>query len=141
MDYKDELPAMASPIDQGFLNWVNDPAVYMPQVLAIVDQRLSCTDGSAPTLISTIPNQIVSAAGVPVVVALAPFFSGGNLTYSISVTPALTGGDSITINPTTGELTLLYGGDGTRVYAVTVTATNGCGSVSSTFGVLMFEIG
>lgn len=141
IDYKAELPVIASPVDQAFLNWVNDPAVYMPQVLAIVDQRTGCTDGAPPVLVATIPGQVISTAGAAAPIPLAPYFSGSGITYSFTVTPAPSSGDSISVDPNTGVLSVTNGGGGTRSYSITVTATNSCGSASGTFSLVVFSLG
>lgn len=140
VDYKAELPVIASPVDQAFLNWVNDPAVYMPQVLAIVDQRSGCSDGAPPVQTATIPSLAIGTLGPSAPIPLAPYFSGSGITYTYSVTPALSGGDIISVDPITGVLSITNEGDGVRVYTVVVTASNNCGSASGTFTVTLFNI-
>ncbi len=124
---------MMQPIADNLLAWTADPAVYMPQVLAIVDPNVSfCPDGVAPTLISAIPSDTVNTGSVNEAI----HFSGKNLTFSIaSITHSgggsgTLGGDTITISPN-GVLTwnTTIGGDGP--YTVVIKAANACGSVLS----------
>ncbi len=130
------------PISDDLIAWTSDPAVYMPQVLAIIDQQLgACTAGAAPALIGTIP----AAIGTPNPLQgtnfnEAVFFSGNNLTFSIvSITPALSDGDFISL---TASGVLSYGGTGggpppgngnmiNGPYEVVIKAANACGSVLS----------
>ena len=100
VDPPNDPPIKADPpISDDLVAWTGEPAVYMPQVLAIIDQSvtIACPGGSAPTLISPIP----AAIGTPNPLQgtnfnEAIYFSGKNLTFSIvSITPALTDGDFI----------------------------------------------
>jgi hypothetical protein len=119
--YKDKPVRRNEPRDD-FLTWTTTPAVYMPEVLAIPDPTPAvCVP---PTFSGTIPpNNTSTSFSFPT----APFFTGNNLTYSITFTP-----DSppfeISISPTTGVVTVTPGG---FFSPVTVTATNRCGSASS----------
>ncbi len=128
---KGEIPP-APPADD-FLNWTANPAIYMPQVLAIADGRVEtavvCPPGSAPLLIADVP-ALVDTDGV----ALPPFFSGSNLTFSlVSTDPAVdtADGDFVTVTAA-GALTFFAGAGGP--YEVIVRATNSCGTaISNTF--------
>jgi hypothetical protein len=132
-DYKDEgLP----PVNNELKHWVAEPAVRMPQVLAIAEDPVpfGC-QLAVPTLLLAIPNTAPFAA--PGVIAMAPFFSGGGLTYSLTqvtpfapAIPATT--TTVTINPANGVVSVNYVA-GPVVYSgtFTVTATNCAGSVTS----------
>lgn len=133
MDLKGEAPA---PVRDNFLEWTADPAVYMPQVLAIPDELLTtgCPFG-VPTFVGTIPLQSTSSGLVTVTLNSATFFTGSNLTYSIvtSATPAP--GNTLTFNTATGVLTAT--GPATQIITATITATNPCGSATSnTFSIV-----
>lgn len=142
MNLKDEVidvkneGMVASANDPNFLNWVSDPAVYMPQVLAKTDQNVQalCPLGGVFSY-GILSDQFVLGPGASVTFATAQLFVGNELTYSVQFTPALSFGDSITINSTTGEITARVGTvfppAHDTTYVVTVTATNSCGSATS----------
>jgi len=134
-DFKNESdPALL--VSDNFMSWMSDPAVYMPQVLAIVDENVTLTTPLtpiipvcvAPTLLSPIPNTSIDA-DTPITYPTASHFVGANLTFSAVGLPT-----GMNINATTGVIT---GTDTTTTvttpFSVTVTATNSCGSVHSTF--------
>lgn len=127
--FKGEIPApMAAPVDH-FMDWIATPAVYMPQVLAIVDEDVTnvCTD-----VVSTVGS--IDPQPATFTFSAAGFFSAtGTLTYSLSIDPALTGGDSIVIDANTGVVTGVT--NGITTYTVTITAANLCGSATQTFTV------
>lgn len=111
-------------------SWTSDPAVYMPEVLAIPDQQLQtgCRYGT-PVFVGAIPAQ--STAGGPVTVNTATYFTGKNLTYTMVSNPTPGPGATLTLNSATGVLTA---SDLRQIINVTITATNPCGSaVSNTF--------
>lgn len=116
-----------------FLAWTADPAVYMPQVLAVADPRYSLTCPVLPAVVGTIPAQVVPF-GAPVTVATAQAFTPGTgLFYTVSATPA-PGLNTVTINSTTGAVTLTSSPDGGAT-TVTVTAANSCGIATLSFPV------
>lgn len=117
-----------------FVQWTAEPAIYLPQVLAIVDKRVTLGCTAIPVLIGSLDTVFVSGIIPPI--NTAAVFSGANLHYSITVTPPLTGGSVITIDATTGVITGNVTTDG---YAVVVTATNSCGSVSSNSFSIVFD--
>ncbi len=125
--YKDQAPPPAD----DFLNWTSDPGVYMPQVLAIVDQRVTTCEFGIPTFIGTIANvEETGGFGSPISIPTASHFTGHNLTFAISsITPALAAGDTLVINPNTGVITGSIFTE--NVYSVVVTASNPCGLASS----------
>lgn len=140
VDYKTDLkhelsePAISN---KDFLNWVNDPAVYMPTVLAIVDEKISrgCTGGSLPFVIGAIP-PFVSASATPVNVSIptAQVFSGAHLVFSALGLPP-----GFTIDPVTGVISgVLSPTEITQTFLITVIATNGCGSASTSFNFVNF---
>lgn len=118
-----------------FLAWTSDPAVYLPQVLAIPDEDVVIPDpqcsATPPTVIGTIADAVVGATPVTRDGAAA-FSPSSGLTYSVSVSPALTPPSSVTINSSTGLITITNGEGVTRVVTITVTATNVCGATAST---------
>lgn len=126
---KGEVPA--APTDD-FLPWTANPAVYMPQVLAIVDPRFistnTCPPGSAPTALA-----IPDFSDISGDIVLTPFFTGANLTYTVTVDGPIVPGDFVSIS---GNVLSYSAFEKEGPYDVTVTATNACGSATSnTFGV------
>jgi len=113
--------------------WTSTPAVYMPQVLAVSEERISrpsfCLNGM-PKFLSAISN--ITSTGV---VNLAPHFSGGNLRFALaSIQPAVNPSDAVLVSPRGQLFNIIMSGN---VYTVTVSATNNCGSViSNTFTIL-----
>lgn len=138
-DYKNlKSEATTGPIDTDFLNWVHDPAVYMPQVLAIADEAgvVRCGLG-APVAVGTIPDQGEVLPLASVIINVAPYFRGSNLTYTITANPNFSSfGDVYTVDPTSGLVYLYNSGNGPEPdifpMVFTVTASNGCGSVTQT---------
>lgn len=128
-DYKGE--AVPMPINDHFLPWTAKPAVYMPQVLAIVDEnvttRPNCVDGISPLNIATIPTQNIAGT---VDIPTAQAFIGTNLVFSIISNATLP--NAAVINPVTGVVTATALEDS---FQVTVIARNACGSASTTFTV------
>jgi hypothetical protein len=109
--------------------WVQKPAVYMPQVLAIAEECLileitpPVTPCTPPTFSGPIPDTEVEQY-FPVSVSFAGYFTGSNLVFSASNLP-----DGFTIDPTTG---IVSGIDDIGFYnLIQITATNACGSVQS----------
>lgn len=134
-----------------FTSWAAKPAVYMPVVLAVMDEQVQvqsivCT--STPTFSGTIGDFTETVANITTTVPTAGFFTGKNLTYTISfVNIGLVDGSTISVNPSTGVVSLtsgpnsppllLGGGD----YNIVVTATNPCGASvnSNTFNYHVFN--
>jgi hypothetical protein len=108
--------------------WVSCPAVYMPQVLAIVDESL-CTP---PTLVTGgIPTQFFPALGEAVSINLNPFFNspkGSKITYNVTGLPA-----GITYEKNTGIISGLVTIDNISSTPISVIASDGCGSFSTAF--------
>ena len=136
-------------VANNLLGWVTDPAVHMPQVLAIPDEQLSlvCNAGQVPTLLSALPN-FNGASGDTIVDFNAHIFNspthfgGAQLKYSLSTSIVFTSGPPPTpsgslifsINSTTGAVTLEANTDiSDTEYMLTIVAANACGSTSSSF--------
>lgn len=107
--------------------WTQQPAVYMPQVLAIAENCLSLTTLAPcvpPAFSGTIESQTITG-GSFVSIPTALFFSGTNLGFSAVNLPP-----DLTINPSTGLISGIMGTASSGINIV-VTATNGCGSAQS----------
>ena len=143
-DYKNEAPLPPVQSDD-FLAWTADPGVFLPQVLAVTDQQVSLfppngtPEAVNPLCSLTIPTVIgaiapvVSSGGTTTRAAAAAFSPSSGLTFSATASPTPIG-NSVSINPTTGVITIV--GVATQTFTVTVTATNACGkAVSTTFPV------
>lgn len=119
-DYK-----LASPLS----TWVAEPAVRMPQVLAIADERVTLTSFTPascvpPSFTGTIGN-IVGGGGNPITPPFetASHFGGTNLVFSATNLPTA----YVNIDSGTGIISGFYA----SASNVIVTATNSCGSASS----------
>ena len=119
----------ATPFNSALVSWVSTPAVYMPEVLAIADQRKkgfcspspSCTPPTSQSLgffFATIGTQI----------DVSGFFN--DPTGTNPLTFALVGDPPgfFVIDPTTGVITAVL--DPPIISDFTVTATNACGTTS-----------
>ena len=87
-DLKNEVPAPAS--RDNLVGWTADPAVYMPQVLAVPDQRATainpCSTLSPIVLLSPLPSFIDDFGDFNQHVFNSPtHFSGSNVTYSRTI--------------------------------------------------------
>ncbi len=136
-DLKAEM--VPQPISDNLLAWTADPAVYMPQVLAVVDN--TCKGLGDVTLLSPIPNATISDSNSHVFNSPS-HFAGSNLTYSLSGTILSTGNPNpppvnsiFSIDKNTGAVTLVANTATATVYSLAVTASNGCRSVTTTFEV------
>lgn len=120
-----------------FVNWVGEPAVRMPQVLVVTDQLYSsiCRFGNI-ALLGEIPSGS-TAIGTTDTRNLNLFFSGTNVSYTVTVSP-ITTGLTVTTSIAGGVLSI-RGTDPTLTFPnvasafITVTANNGCATTSSTF--------
>ena len=130
----------AAPADN-FLNWTADPAVHMPQVLAIPDEKVLIPDpnacaGGVPALTGVSLSQTVPRGGVTTINATTAF-TGTGLTYAFSTTGALNG-TVVTPNvPTPGSVNVntAVTGTGGALFTVNVTASNACGTAVTSFTV------
>lgn len=144
--YKDRSFKDAQPIRDDLVKYTADPAVYMPQVLAIPDEGFESPDpvcSPVPTLTGVpIPPIDNEALGSTLTVNAGPSFSpSSGLTYTITPSAPLTFGNTLTINPTTGVISAFNGGGSDSITA-TVTATNACGiAVTSTPVIITYNIG
>ena len=133
---KGEVPVVVA---DPFLDWTADPAVHMPQVLAIPDEevlRPSCQPG-VPSVISTLPPVIVDFDTVTSFDVAAAFSPGSGLTYTVTTTGPLLGTVVTPNSPVPGDVTIDTtgtSGDGTD-FTVLVTASNSCGSTTTSFTV------
>lgn len=125
------------------LQWASTPAVYVPVVLAIADKKQHVVQPPpAPCNVPTstaIPNQQVGCQQPnQIVLQLAPFFTSSQpLTFSIT-TGTLNPGNTVSLDPTTGALTITRGGI-IQTVSVTVTGTSSCGSTSQTFNIFFCQ--
>lgn len=108
--------------------WAACPAVYIPEVLAIADQRVIC---QKPTTTKTIPTQVQQPG--PYFFDVSTFFTapqqgGVALTFSAKGLPA-----DASIDAKAGFITGNNTLPTTQSFTVTVTATDKCGSASQTF--------
>ncbi len=102
------------------------PAVYMPQVLAIVDSFTpQC---SVPVQLTglALPNADVILLGGESFETAGSFTSTQPIFFSIRTTRPLKNGSQISINPTTGTVTAIQGSV-SETYTYFVTAKNLCG--------------
>lgn len=129
-DLKNEAP-LPIPVRDDFLEWTADPAVYMPQVLAVIDQEVTsfCTLG-VPKFFGAIANGSFNG-GTTQTINTAPHFTGSGLAFSVTAPKPRVGTSTVTINHVTGVVTVT----GLRsTTSITVTAKNLCGvAVSNTF--------
>ncbi len=125
-------------VDCCFVSWMADPAVKMPQVLAIADQQIIeiPLPPCIPPTSTTIPDQTVDFDTV-INFNVAPFFNsqGEVITFSATGLPA-----PVVINPTTGVISGLNPATDTEIdAAVTVTGTTRCGSTSQSFTIIFLQ--
>ena len=125
--------------------WVASPAVYVPIVLVIADEKkpspsMNC-NGQAPTLTGA-PLDIFFSPIPPVnsVDTSVAFASSLPLTYSLVIDPAtpLPPGDTLTIDPTTGLLTATNLGTHATIN-ISITATNACGASVTLVTTALFD--
>ncbi len=118
------------------LAFASTPAVYMPQVLAIAEQKVTRTSkscGAAPSITGTFADQIV---GVGTTTLNSPTqFNGTNLTYTVT-SNFTAGSGTVTINSTTGAVSATGNSFGSNV-SIAIKATDSCGRAitSNTFTV------
>ena len=118
--------------DQELICWLATPAVRMPQVLAISDQRVTVTNSPVcdPPTSVPLPNQFLPSFST-LTFDTSPYFNGnGNtITYSLSGLPV-----GFTIDPVTGIITGANPNPFENLtFQGTVTATTSCGFTSETF--------
>lgn len=123
-------------IVRDFLAYTGTPAVYLPEVLAVPDERVTITNPvcpfAPPTLIATIPDQNPPAGQTNI--DISPHFAGENLTFGFSVIQAPTVfGDSVQfVAPSTVRINSVAP-TFTDTAIVQVSATNACGTVAQAF--------
>lgn len=115
-----------------FIDWLAKPAVYLPQVLAIADERVTNCD-NPPMLLSIIGDNIPPGSDIgfvgPFNVDLPSFFQGDNLIYTVNYNGQPNNGSVIISNNTTliGNNNYPSG----QYTNISVTAHNDCGAVTS----------
>ena len=137
--YKDQM----QPVKDDLIPYTADPAVYMPQVLAVPDERVdleTIQPTPAPQCSATIPT--LTGIAIPTITTFtgttstgdaAPSFSpSSGLIYSITPSGNLGSNNTLSIDPTTGVITAANGGLNSNTVTATVTATNACGVAVST---------
>lgn len=122
INYKNEQPL---PHSDNLLAWTADPAVYMPQVLAVSDAK---TNVFCPEGIVSFTTQILNLASNSGSFNILNNFTGTNLRFSVSTTPSLATGDFIEIS-NSGQLTYFFSNN--PPYRVIVTAQNACNAANS----------
>lgn len=113
-------PPLWSPCD--IYTWVQAPAVYMPEVLAIAEERLLC---SGTVTSSAIPAQSLDITLLGDSFNAGQFFSSDNpLVFTAVGLPT-----GISIDSATGVVSVT-GDANTGVFTVVITGSNECGSSS-----------
>jgi hypothetical protein len=129
-------------LDSALESWVSIPAVYMPEVLAIADQKKvpvsGCEAPCFPPTSTTIPDQLTLPLNTTAFIPTAPFFndptSANPLTFTMTATTDFPPISGIFIDPTTGVITVTSLAEPTFIpILITVTGTNACGSTSQSF--------
>lgn len=117
-----------------FLAWAADPAVYMPEVLAIPDERVIIPDprceAPPPVVIAPIDDITLVEGDTVTIDGAAAFSPPTGLAYTETVTGVISPGTSVTFNPTTGAITIVAGRPTTLT--ITLTAANRCGQTATT---------
>jgi hypothetical protein len=144
MGYKDRVYKDMQPVKDDLLEYTADPAVYMPQVLAIPDENLVPSDPKACTALPSLTGAAIASATLlnqssQTIPSAQAFASPTPLTFSVAVSPAPQAGNSVTIDPSTGVITATDHTfqTGTQTLTVTVTAKNACGLVRATTQITM----
>lgn len=114
------------------ISWISEAAVEMPAIYAIAEQRLAYSDPTPPcTPPTALTNAITEEYNFDeITFGTSQYFTGSGLTYSTNAT----GG--ITINSSTGVVTVPNGYSGDTSFSVS--ATNGCGT--ATVGVTLIPL-
>ena len=135
--YKDRVAYKdVAPVRDDLIPFTADPAVYMPQVLAIPDQSIvvSCPFGQ-PTFTGAIADQS-SAPGTTQTYNSPTQFVGADLTYTVTSVKTSGLSSTVSFNASTGVVTVTGVRSTTNI---TITAVNPCGkSVSSNTFVATF---
>ncbi len=116
-------------VDKDFMKWVAVPAVYMPQVLAVPDEKVvqTCVAPSFVGLLGGITQNYEGAF----VENLNNFFSGTDLVYTIDIPAPQVNDGSLSISGNNLVGNPPYNAGAGFYTDVTVTATNSCGSATS----------
>ena len=110
--------------------WTEAPAVYLPQVLAIADAgaTIPAPQCNPPAALTGVPLPAIVLFDTPgnsSFATAASFSPASGLTYSVTTSVAPSFGNAVSINPSTGVLTVTAASTQTLTY--TVHATNVCG--------------
>jgi hypothetical protein len=117
--------------DTVLTTWLAEPAVHMPQVLAIADEAVTVVSPihsspacAVPLFIGTIDSPQFIASGAPFSLATASLFTGTAPLYfsAVNLPPGTN------IDAATGLISGIPGGSAAGII---VTATNSCGSINS----------
>lgn len=129
--YKDSVRFKDQPVAvrDDLVAYTSDPAVYMPQVLAIPEEQVTGCPFGQPTFTGTITGQ-TSAPDTIQTYNSPTQFGGSNLTYSVAYTQTSGIGTktTVTLNSKTGVVTATGVRSTTNI---TITATNPCGKTVS----------
>ena len=117
------------------LQWVATPAVRVPVVLTVADQKETKCVTCVPPTSTTIPPVARINVGTSTFQLAQYFTSNEPLTYTLVIQGTPPAGSSASIDPTTGVLTVTFGGGMSGAFSATVTATSPCGSTSQTFSI------
>lgn len=133
------------------MEWVSRPAIYVPQVLAVPDQKIhimTIIPTSVPTptpptppcippvATGSIPDEPIFAPDTVLIPTAGAFNTTEGVTFSISTTDP--GNNTVTIDSSSGVVTIeAPGNEVSAEFTVTVTATNSCGSASVSFQVFV----
>lgn len=135
--------AVPTTINDKLLAWTADPAVYMPQVLAVTDEKVRVCSAGLLALLSPVPDMVMTAAPT-LTIPVTNHFTSNLASYTVTHTVDTSGN----IGGTPGDETVTAGPGGTVIITadsanrgdivhVTVTGVNGCSTLSTTFDVLI----
>ncbi len=129
------VSALADSPSTPLVDWVSEPAIYIPQVLAVVDPQVV---SRCIARVGRINGPIIVENGPPpgkttLVPTASAFASSEALVYSYTTTGNLRA-NTVSIDSSTGVVSIFTPPTGASTdFRVYVTATNACGSVSTSF--------
>lgn len=114
-----------------FIDWLAKPAVYLPQVLAIPDERIA-NCGALPSIINIIGDNVPPSGDIgiegPFSIPLNVIFAGENLTYTVNYNGQPNNGSVVVVN---GVLIGNNNYPAGQYTNISVTARNECGAITS----------